>query len=181
MPNTSELRALIEELRGVAGIGAGADSLEVFLLFPDEFRRRYAEMTARALRAAVEDTQGRLAEKEGQVGRARVGSEHKGKKVGAGAGGAGKRYRNFWVVKDENALRVKVRVDRKLRGLAREIADGMGVLRDDGTTPAGVGGEGTASCGNCGRFTAREWVYCPTCGYELKPIVRYEGLVDDMT
>lgn len=170
MPSDEEIRSVLKEMKSAAGVGHSVESLEVFLLFPDEFRRNYAELVARALKGAVEDQAGRTLERESGVGRAQVSSKYKGKRVGAGAGGAGKRYKKFWTVRDENALEVKAKIDRRLRALSRDIVRMLEVREGLAVDAAKV--TTSMKCADCGRFCEVGWKYCPGCGEQVRLDVR---------
>ena len=78
------------------------------------------------------------------------GARTNGKKAGANTRS---------IVKDGRAYELKLRVDRRLRRLAREIRD---ELADEQR------GRTIRVCTRCARIGEEEWGWCPHCGHEMK-------------
>lgn len=137
---------------GVPGI-----TQEVLYMLPHDFVKGYIALFGRALKEdAVSDISKRAGD-EGVV--AKVSSRYRGRKPMTTGGG--KRFRTHWVVRDERALDVKRRLDRKLqramRSAQKELRDSQGMRE-------------TLQCGDCGadldlmqELTQRRLVYCPFC------------------
>lgn len=185
------LRARLQEALVSAGVNHGRVALEVLFWMPAEFLREYQELYMRALHMGDGDDTQRAGEDEGQIkkkvkadqgGGLRTRARSKGREdegLGGTTRGArpGKRYKREWVVKDEQALEVKTRVDRALRGLiAREKGrvgldesrghGSRGGGQTHGSTPGdGRGlvdmGKGRKRCEGCGLIAASDWVICP--------------------
>lgn len=126
----AEVRRRYSDLLASAGVDSGRLSLEILYLLPEEFVREYTELFWQALREDISGiNSGTGGEQQGLV-IAKAGDMRKRKprKRGEdgeflepavpgsdrGAQGGGKRYRNHWIIKSEEALEVKRRVDRKL-------------------------------------------------------------------
>lgn len=126
----------------------GRVALEVLFWLPEEFMREYQDLFMRALKLGDGDggekagaDEGRILEGKGkgvgkETSRTKLGREvdevdESGEKTGKkirvsgsqrGAQGGGKKYKVDWIVKDEQALAIKARVDRELVGLIGKMA-----------------------------------------------------------
>jgi hypothetical protein len=154
---------LISALR-TSGLGLDAFSVEreVLRYLPDGFLFRYELLWLRAYGAA-----GGAGEKVADpdaavVGTKRVTRVSTGQTETRGGAHAGHRMPGVGtkvIVRDDRAFRIKQRVDRKLRALAREI----GVyLSDDG----GVERAGVRRCTRptCRKWAEESWTFCPWDG-----------------
>lgn len=160
--------ARVAEALSAAGVDTRRVALQVLYYLPDSFVQLYEELFDRALRIAGEAPTGTEA---GALGKAPSGtSGSKGNKTQL-RGGQGKKYKNIWVVKDDDALDLKHRVDKRLRALAREIQTELAFGRQAGED-VGLGrvlgkycpGNG---CGGKGRLKSESWRFCPDCGKKL--------------
>lgn len=139
-----EVRRRYADLLASAGVNSGRLSLEVLYLLPEEFVREYVELFHQAMREDISaplagdgvviakageikkrQAKEKVTDDSGEVREVAVGGSDRGAQSG------GKRYRNHWLVKDELALEVKRRVDRKLlriiavtRGDVKRAVDG---------------------------------------------------------
>lgn len=129
-----QLRLRLQEAMVSAGVGQGRVALEVLYWLPKEFMEDYQRLYMRALHLGDGDDQEKAGADEGRI-KAKVRGELRGTKKGLGAGvGGGKKYKREWVVKDEQALEIKARVDRVLRGLVQKETRKVG---NRGSTPGG--------------------------------------------
>lgn len=202
----------LQEAMVSAGVNESRVSLEVLFWLPPEFMRAYQELFMRALhlgdgddteragrdegrqKSSVRDggkdgglrTRARSKLREGEEGEVADGKGGRKKAQGGGTTrGArpGKKYKREWVVKDEDLLEVKKKVDAVLRGLVpkemRKLVEREGRIGEGretrgsipggetrGSTPGGrllpmAGGKGGKQCEECGRIAARDWVRCP--------------------
>ena len=170
-PNDEAVRRRIQEILVSAGVGERRVALEVLFWLPQEFVKAYEILFHRALHLGDGDDQEKAGEDEGRI-KAKVPSRLRGTKrgLGMGVGGAGGRYKNEWVVKDEEALAIKNEVDRILRGVVRRAETNL-VRVSQGSTPGvgelvefGVNGEGRESkkrCRDCGKIAKGDWARCP--------------------
>lgn len=167
------LRLRLQEAMVAAGVNQGRVALEVLYWLPKEFMEAYQELYYRALHLGDGDDQEKAGEDEGRI-KAKVPSKLRGTKRGLSAQGGGKKYKREWVVKDEQALEVKKRVDRVLRGLVEREkkmvgeshGDRPGVGESHGSTPGvwkiiGQGTKARRACRECGRIASSDWARCP--------------------
>jgi hypothetical protein len=145
----------LTEIMSSAGVDSSRASLEVLYLLPREFLRGYAELFERALKLG--EGGGGARGGEGELEKRAAGrAVDKGKRPMLGGGSGAKRYKEYWVVKDEGALNLKTRVDKRLRGLGREVMLELSEGKDS---------EGSRiRCGRCGRIMSKDWNFCAGCG-----------------
>lgn len=121
-----KVRVRLQEILNSAGVDQGRVGIEVLYWMPAEFVRLYEELFMRGLHLGDGDDGEKAGEDEGRIV-AKVKSDRRGKKGSMAAQGGGKRYKTEWIVKDEKALEIKRRVDRKLvELLRRELRMGWG-------------------------------------------------------
>lgn len=156
----------VAEVLASAGVDTRRVALQVLYYLPDSFVELYEELFDRALRIAGEAPTGTEA---GALGKAPSGtSGSKGNKTQL-RGGQGKKYKSTWVVKDDDALDLKHRVDKRLRALARDMQSEMTFGRSQADDGVGVilgkycPGQG---CGK-GKLKSEVWRFCPDCGTKL--------------
>lgn len=140
-----------------AGLGYNQVSLEVLYLLPAEFIQRYTWLWEKALGPAGSgDAAGRQLARDAGLERAKTRTQDRGKRI-VGAQTGGKKWKRMGLaIRDEKALRLKDRVDRRLRSIARDIAlfeETGGVSKDGGTR--------TARCSTCGKVGDPSWNFCP--------------------
>lgn len=165
-----EVRRRLTEMAASAGVPHSRASLEVLYLLPDAFLRVWVELFDKALK--LPDSPQGKGVVDGELGKAPSNSpmpgSHKGLRVNSGAqagsgthlgGGAPKKGPNGWLVKDQGALDLKAKMDKRLRSMAREIRREL----------AGVEGEEAKVlfCSGCGRIAEPRWNYCPHCSDRL--------------
>lgn len=145
-----------------AGWDGDRIATELLMFIPGRFRDAYSNLFHAALSAdAGTDGRGRSAEETGRLGRA-LGRPTSGQQIHKKSGG-GKRYRTHWHVGDERALKLKDKIDKRLRALARDIETGLDDL-------AGVEADGRVrpTCAGCGQFLGADWRFCPGCGTSVE-------------
>lgn len=121
-----KVRIRLQEILNSAGVDQGRVGIEVLYWLPAEFVRLYEELFMRGLHLGDGDDGEKAGEDEGRI-IAKVKSDRRGKKGSMAAQGGGKRYKTEWVVKDEQALEIKRRVDRRLVEIMRkELRMGWG-------------------------------------------------------
>lgn len=156
-----EVRRRVSDYMASGGVPHGRIAVEILYMLPPEFVRAYRKVWERALRP---DVQGVVAGSGDEKA-----ANSKGERTRQGfAQGAkrGKGYANHWVVKDEEALKLKGSIDRKLGRLASELEDSLG---KPGKSP------GALICESCDTdlSSAREgtgrwrFAFCPRCGAQL--------------
>ena len=124
----ARIRQQIAELMSSAGLGYNRISQEVLYMLPDGFIDMYMELWELAMGPVVKSPSAAL-EESGKLGKAKTDSRHKGTSKGVGqGGGAGKRLKNGFMVRSEEALDYKELVDKRLRAIARDIKLELGDL-----------------------------------------------------
>lgn len=156
-----QLRKRLAELMASAGLGYNSISLEVLYLLPEEFIGRYIWLWEKGLGPAGSgDAAGRQAARDGHLGRAQTKTASRGDKI-TGASSTGKKWKRMGLaVRDEKALELKDRIDRKLRGIGRDIR----AFELENMEGKGGLGKETAQCSRCARFGELNWKYCPFDG-----------------
>lgn len=164
-------RALAEILAS-AGVPSSRIALEVLFLLPDRFVDVYSEVFEASLIAPVK-APGEAAGLAGELGRA-PGSTSALRGTVSQVSGTGKKYKRIWVIKSEEALALKNRMDKRLRAMGREMEleleeirrHGSGEGAGEGSSRAG-GMSSQASCGRCGKLVREDYRFCPSCGQDL--------------
>jgi|SRR5882672_2488960 len=196
---TEDPRHRLAEILSSGGVGYGQVSQEVLYMLPREFLDKYVQLWYMALGPLIQG-QGQQMTRDGELGRAKTRTTEKGRKIGAGAGGEAKRYRKSgYSIRNELAFQLKDRIDKRLRGIARElrltlsdlearqntaygsVKAGGGAERRMGEE-TGANGNTTESTGNalkstrgmrrcikCGRYGVDGWAFCP---YDGKALIR---------
>lgn len=163
------LRIRLAEIMSGAGLGYNQISLEILYLLPEEFVNRYIWLWEKALGpAGGGDAKGQQLARDAELGKAQTKTQRKGEIVGTGAGGQGKKFKRIGMsVRDEKALELKTRIDRRLRSIARDI-------RDYGLSADGQGGGRrlSAQCSICGRVMDDSWIHCPFDGSKINQKMR---------
>lgn len=141
------------EMMASAGVGYNQMAKELLFFLPRSFLDAYEQLWYRGL--AGKDDGGSGARGSATAEQARVGKAS-GKGLQGLGGAKRKTYKRYWVIADEHALEVKDRMDKRLRGMAREIKDMLaGVDRADSEQ---------ARCAECGRILQAGWKFCPNDG-----------------
>jgi hypothetical protein len=173
-----EVRRRLQQRLASGGVRQREVAFEVMWWLPREFVEAYERLFLRALSLGDEGVNpGGDGVDEGRIV-AKVKAGLRGKAGSMAAQGGGKRYKTEWIVKDERALEVKARVDRRLRRLVDGVWDQ--VLKESrGSTPGethgsrgGSGGEGIELremgkgkvrkvCRECGKMMRDDFVRCP--------------------
>jgi len=175
------VRSRLAQIMSAAGVPHSQASQELLFMLPPEFARAYEQLFDAALKLDNGSHTGQ-GERAGEVGKGpadgALGGTLKGLRirsdVNAGSAprvsGGGKKYKNVWTVKDQRALDLKNRTDKRLRGIAREIAEEVSSSgRDLGVGSDSIGGNATITrrCTGCGRAMATEWSFCAFDGTAL--------------
>lgn len=142
----------LAEIGAAAGVPHSRISLEVLYYLPKDFLERYTALFNASLRLDSGGVGGNADEQT-----TRVSSEYRGKRPMVGSGG--KRYKEYWVVRDDELLDLKKRVDKRLRAIGRDIGWEM-----SGGDEAEKAKESRWHCSRCGRLGARDWKFCAECG-----------------
>lgn len=177
------VQSRVTAMMAAGGVSHSVASQEALFMLPREFVRAYEELFDTALKLdSGSHTGAGIA--QGEVGKgpadAPLPGTVKGLRVDSGknagsaprVGAGGKRYKNNWTVKDDRALALKARLDKRLRAMAREIAEVLAdsgrAARDQAMGPGRQAGMGAAEgrCTGCGRTLAIEWRFCPNDGIE---------------
>lgn len=172
-----EVQRRLTAALAAAGVSQGVLTREVLFMLPNDFVRAYVQLFDRALKESVVSSgAGRGVNAGTPVVRGPKGGEvmvnlqsnsvmekHDTRQVRGELpmkGGGGKRFKQHWIIRDEEALKIKSSVDRKLRriasGIARDIAresQGVMVIECKGCTTK-------VDCETLG-FIPR---FCPKCG-----------------
>jgi hypothetical protein len=155
----ARVRARIAELVASGGLAAGTASLHALFLLPRDFVQRYEALFWRALaEESPSQTSPNLdhsGEPEGPVSRpsSQTRLSPRAKTTIGPVKKAPKRHQKHWLVRDEAALELKKQIDRKLRGLARDMK--VHEQSRPATTPR---------CGSCKRYVEPHWNFCASCG-----------------
>ena len=174
---------LFTDMMAAAGTSSRQMMGELLYWVPDDFRDSYIAVTVQALRGTDGGTEDRnkAGDETAAVGKA-ARKTH---------GGGGKKYKKYWVVQDEDLLELKSRMDKRLRGMAREMREvletkevaakmyrewasaeaianaeerkmAMRELRErSGLMRAG---RRMVVCGDCRQIVSATWKYCANCG-----------------
>jgi len=163
-----QVRIRVASALASAGVGYNTISAEINYLLPKEFMDRYTELFEKALGMVGTGQRegggvGSQMQRTAALGKAETKTADKGKKVGAGAGAGGKRFKKIFVIQDENALRLKSQVDKKLRDLAR-------LMRSELSEVEARGGrvKSLTKCSLCGKIMADDWKCCPYDGVTIE-------------
>lgn len=174
-----KFRIRMAEAMASGGVGYNRISQEVLYLLPDSFITQYEALYREALVDPTKSSGDALAA-AGELGKAKTHTEFKGDSRGRGVGqggGAGKKYKKFFTVKDEDMLALKDLIDKRLRAMAREIRYGIAIRAED-QAQARAGARTntrthtersrlTVQCKTCGKLTRSGWTFCPDDGTEL--------------
>lgn len=160
-----KVRIRIAEIMSSAGVGYNQISLEILYMLPRQFVDRYIDLWTQALGPLVKAPGDGMA-RDGELGRAPTETRLKGKVVGTGAGGAGKRLARAFSLRDEAAFNYKDTIDKRLRSIARDIRDELRLI-EDRTTRDAVEAMLVTRCGRCGKVMSNAWLFCPHDGNRL--------------
>lgn len=139
-------------------------ALEVLYWLPPVFLNWYRDTYMKSLNL-VASTQAKSGAGQGTTGdeaavKAKVAGKYKGKRVGAGVGGAGKRWvEPPRVIKDEKLGEVLGRVNR----LLERIGESQGRLGEQvgRIVKRDIAGRRRRVCDECGKFMKDEFLRCP--------------------
>jgi len=159
---------MFADLMASAGVGYNQIAKEVFFFLPQGFLDAYEQLWHKGL--AGKDDGGAGARGAAQAETGRLGKAPTrnvpGKIQISGGGAKRKSYKKYWVIADEEALELKDLIDKRLRGIAREIQfelDEMARRRRGEPEREGHLGSGTR-CTGCGRMMREGWKFCPFDG-----------------
>ena len=150
-----EVNKRLAQAASAAGVDRGRVEIEVLFLLPPQFVRHYKEIFDRALADPIKPNldsgkdEGRIkaSGKPADPMKARsMGAAQPGKRFVAGA----------WPIRDERALEVKRKLDKRLVTLVTGALELVSMRAADtqGTT-------NSARCPDCGLFQRVEWLRCP--------------------
>jgi len=187
------LETVLRDAVSSGGITMARAATELLYLLPDDFASEYTRLFHTALSGADGGSGSRAeaGKKKGELGKASglVPKMGKGSEGGMGRLRAGdstraigraakstSTYRGAWTIGSEEALALKTKVDKRLRAIARDIAEELreivgeegrvgaeGVRRGKGAAKNGRG-ELRNMCSLCRKFLQDGWGYCPHCG-----------------
>jgi predicted RNA-binding Zn-ribbon protein involved in translation (DUF1610 family) len=159
-----EVQRRLTERAAAAGLAPGRISMEVLFMLPPEFVKMYTILFDRSLKESVVGGSVKDQAVTKRVTRQpRLSARGKSRIVPAGNSG-GKRYREFWTIKDERAFRYKGQIDRRLRRLARDISLTLHPDSQDDLT---------RGCSRCGidlhphMELGYKIQFCPRCGTSI--------------
>lgn len=169
------VRRRLQDILASGGMSSDGVAKEVLFWLPAEFIAWYEELFLKAVvlkgrQALGVGSEGAGGDREADLGRAKVDSkEYKGKVVGAGKGGAGKRFwRGEWIVKDQGAFDRLRQVEWELKSLVLgfhvfhgyDWSKGEGLVGKITERPMEKG-RVRRVCGDCGKIMKIEWGRCP--------------------
>jgi hypothetical protein len=165
------LRIRMAELMSSGGLGYNQISQEILYLLPRDFIDAYIHVWEMALGpAGGGDARGAQLARDANLGKHKTETAYKGKRIGAGGGGQAKRFKKFFVIRDDKALQLKGRMDRRLRNMAREMMlyiDGSRLTADG--EGSGEGGGRAIQCSKCGKIMVEGYRFCPYDGSLINP------------
>jgi len=129
---------LFADMMSSAGVSVNRMAQELLYFIPKDFRDQYIALWMAGLKGDDCDANesGRRAQSVGDLGKKSGGNskertstnvagvESETRSVG-GRGGRGKKYKRYWTIKDERAIELKDRIDKRLRGIGRDIESEM--------------------------------------------------------
>lgn len=143
------------DLMSSGGVGIYRMSQEMLYFLPKGFVDVYAELFHKAFGGKDDGGVGARGASQAEQGQLDMGPK---------AARSKKRYKTYWVIADDHAVRVKDLVDRRLRALAREIRLELEVGEDS----ENGGGRGVkVHCDECGKILSSGWKFCPFDGREV--------------
>lgn len=191
-------RTMFTDLMASAGLGNHRIAKEVVYFMPQDLLDVYEElwyMGTGGKDGGGTGARGTAAAEAGALGKAgtdnsgsyRTNSGQQGTMYVSGGGSSKRRkYKKYWVIADEDALDIKDRADKRLRGLARDLRaelDELKMLRKLGPerlaeaqrarkrAGGGAGGTGAEVPGtrigwrcSCGKLMRADWEHCPYDG-----------------
>lgn len=155
---------MFTDMMAAGGVDHRRMAQELLFFLPRGFCDAYEQLWYRGV--AAKGTDGGSDER----GRSNLAKAELGRADGGRTGGAGKRrsHKKYWVIADERALEIKDRVDKRLRGLAREIQQELKEIDSERTGgKEKVEGRSARTCSDCGRLVGEGWKYCPYDGSSI--------------
>jgi hypothetical protein len=158
-----KIRIRLAEIMSSGGLGYNQISLEILYLLPMEFVQRYIWLWEKALGpAGGGDARGQQMDRDATLGKAQTRTDKKGTVPGAGGGGQAKKWKKVGMsVRDEHALALKSRVDRRLRAIGRDIRE-FEML--EGSAREKAKAVEIVKCRSCGKIMDQSWICCPFDG-----------------
>ena len=154
------VRQRLTNAAAAAGVDRGRIELEIVWMLPPEFIRLYRELFSRALADPV-SPQSDGGKDQGRIkASGKPGDAMKARSMGGASGG--KRFvKGAWPIRDERALEMKNRLDRKILAAIRETWDTL-VQSDRDVGAARLASQTVPRrCADCGLFQRNEWLRCP--------------------
>jgi hypothetical protein len=156
------VRQRLTNAAAAAGVDRGRIELEIVWMLPPEFIRMYRDLFSRALADPVSPQSDGGKDKGRIRASGKPGDAMKARSMGGAAGG--KRFvKGAWPIRDERALEMKNRLDRKILAALRETLDTL-VLSEGMRASSSGSGSVLIRCGDCGRFLKTDWARCPYHG-----------------
>jgi hypothetical protein len=160
-----EVRRRLTSIAAAAGVDQGRIELEVLWMLPTEFVRMYRDLFDRCFVDPIKP------QSDGGKDQGRVPAKSGSRSGVEGGAKSGKRWINpGWVVKSDEALRIKRNLDRRLvRAVEYSLRElrGTSEPRADQSRAQSIRAAGslepstTPRCSECGQFLKAEWVRCP--------------------
>jgi hypothetical protein len=152
------------EIAAAAGIDHGRLSIEVLFLLPPQFVREYQWLFDQALDSPVRP-QSDGGKDEGRVkAKGKPRDDLRARSMG-GAKKSKRSVSGYWPIRDEEAMKVKGKLDRRLVRATTQAVDDLRAIRaarvENPTEPTRSSVTGQPQCAACGRFLREEWVRCP--------------------
>lgn len=158
-----EVRRRMTEIAAAGGIDRGRLSIEVLFLLPPQFVRMYQSIFDAALDDPVKP---QLAANKDE-GRIKAKGKPRDDLKARSMGGAKKGKRSvsgYWPVRDEDAMKIKDLLDRRIVRAVGQAVDDLKLIRaarNEGRTYVGRPSVGQPQCPACGKFMKEDWVRCP--------------------
>ena len=165
-------QSMYTDLMASGGVGYNQIAKEVLFFLPRDFLEVYEELWQQGLAGKDDGGAGARGESQaetGRVGKASTRNVPGGMQISSG-GAKRKSYKKYWVIADEEALALKDKVDKRLRGLTREARQELQEIRSRRAGAEGSTG-GTVQvkprCAGCGRILEAGWKFCPNDGHRV--------------
>jgi hypothetical protein len=149
---------MFTDMMASAGVPVNRMAMEVLYFMPRQFRDAYVSLFRKALRGddSGVDESGRRNDSVGVLGKASGKNDSSGRQPNgevrrtefapgqtAAISGRGKKFQRHWTIEDERAFQVKELIDKRLRGMAREIQDCLTEWEQADETLDGSGKDGS--------------------------------------
>lgn len=178
------VRIRVAEILSSGGVGFNQVALQALYMLPSDFIHQYEMLFEVAMGPPVK-APGDALGKAGELGKAKTQGKFKGTERGVGQSGGGtKRLRKIFGVRNEPAFRLKDKIDKRLRAIARDIRSELALMDEDAREAARAAGvvvgaywgtnrgsdshsqshSTTNRCQSGGHMMAYAWSFCPIDG-----------------